>query len=131
MKTNHILIADSRNLLTFWNPRLVAISIGVNPNLSLGFLFLIFSMIFINNHNKYNVMLLLIYQSVRCDVFYLARTHFALWDISPHALRTHMCFLPEYPPHPHSHFKIIYLYAICISFYSFQQEEHFALSNST
>ena len=44
-------------------------------------------------------------QNVRCDVFYLARTHFALWDISPHAIRTHMCVLPDFPPHPHSHIK--------------------------
>ena len=48
-------------------------------------------------------------QSVRCDAFLPARTHFAPDNFCPHALRTHVCFLPRHTPHPHSHFKIFYL----------------------
>ena len=48
-------------------------------------------------------------QSVRCDVFLLARTHIAPDNFPPHALRTHVCFLPHRTPHPHSHLKITIL----------------------
>ena len=51
----------------------------------------------------------IVYQSVRCDAFLPARTHFAPDNFCPHALRTHACFLPRHTPHPHSHFKIFYI----------------------
>ena len=46
-------------------------------------------------------------QSVRCDAFLPARTHFAPDNFCPHALRTHACFLPHRTPHPH--LKIFYI----------------------
>ena len=47
---------------------------------------------------------------LECDDFSVARTHVALWGFCPHALRTHMCFLLAFPPHPHSHLLIYNMY---------------------
>ena len=54
------------------------------------------------NHTKLCSM-----QSIRCDTFLPARTHFAPDYFCPHTLCMHMCFLPRCTPHPH--LKIFYL----------------------